>query len=215
MTNEAQQNINFILGIKLGHAQIFGTKGEVIPVTIIKAGPCPIIQIKNKNKDGYEALQIGFLSKKKANKPLLGHIKKNLNQEKALKYIREFRLAKPLEVNAGQEIKINIFKVGDKVKITGTSKAKGFQGVVKRHNFRGASQTHGTKHATRQPGSIGATDANRVFKGRKMAGRMGGTTSTIMNLKIMKIDHDDNLLIVKGAVPGNVNGLLKITKTSK
>lgn len=205
---------NSLLGIKLGSAQIFDKKGKAIPVTIIKAGPCFILQVKNIDRDGYNAYQIGFLPKRKVNKPLKGHIQKRTNKKTGFKYIKEFRVNKPVSVKENSQIKVDIFKENDRVKITGISKAKGFQGTVKRHDFKGASRTHGTKHAHRQPGSIGSTDAARVFKGKKMPGRMGAKTTTIKNLKVVGIQEKDNLLIIKGAVPGNINGLLKITKTS-
>ncbi len=213
MTQESLKSIHFILGTKLGMSQIFDEKGKVVPVTLIHAGPCPVIQIKNKKIDGYDALQVGFLPKKKINKPMKGHLNKQISRSQAFKYTREFRLSTPLNLKSQTIIKVNVFQKGDKVKISGTAKAKGFQGTVKRHNFKGAPATHGTKHAHRQPGSIGSTDAARVFKGRKMAGRMGGKTITVRNIKIVAVQEKENLLVVKGAVPGNIKGLLRIVKT--
>jgi large subunit ribosomal protein L3 len=214
MTKECSKSQSFILGIKLGMSQIFDEKGRVVPVTLIHAGPCPIIQIKNKKTDGYNAVQLGFLSKKKTNKPMKGHLNKHISHSQAFRYIREFGLSAPLNLKPQTVIKADVFQKGDKVKISGVSKAKGFQGTVKRHNFKGAPASHGTKHAHRQPGSIGATDAARVFKGKKMSGRMGGETITIRNIKVIDVQEKENLLVVKGAVPGNIKGLLKIVKTS-
>ncbi len=194
-------------------SQIFNEKGRVVPVTLIHAGPCSVIQIKNKKNDGYDALQLGFLSKKKINKPMKGHLNKQISRSQAFRYIREFRLNALLDLKPQTVIKTDIFQKGDKLKISGTSKAKGFQGTVKRHNFKGAPASHGTKHAHRQPGSIGATDAARVFKGKKMSGRMGGGIITIRNIKVVDVQEKDNLLVVKGTVPGNIKGLLKIVKT--
>ncbi len=211
MTNKPTTE-NFILGIKLGTAQIFDEQGKVVPVTVIQAGPCKVVQVKTKEKDGYEAVQVGFLRKRKLNHPLSHHIKTHLGKVIPFRYLREFRLDEPYSAKEGHEITASIFQKGDKLKVTGITKAKGFQGTVKRHNFKGASSTHGTKHAHRQPGSIGSTDAARVFKGKKMAGRMGRETKTIKNLKVVEVNAEKNLLLVKGSVPGNTKGLLKIVK---
>lgn len=182
----------------------------LIPVTLIKAGPCYITQIKHKLKDGYSAVQIGFEETKKLTKPLEGHLKKT---GKKLKYLKEFKLP-PEEINnklkINDQISVSIFKPGDKVKITGTSKGKGFQGVVKRWHFRGVSRTHGTKHAHRQPGSIGIGGHQKVMKGKKMPGRAGNKTVTVDNLEIINIDEKNNLIVVKGAVPGHRNSILTI-----
>lgn len=187
--------MNFILGKKIEMSQMFDEKGRVIPLTWIEAGPCVVLQIKNKEKDGYEAVQVGFEKKSK-------NIKKT-EKGKEYKYLKEFPIFNSqFSMKVGDKIDVSIFKEGDKVKVSGISKGKGFQGVVKRWGFRGASKTHGTKHMWRKPGSIGATDAERVFKGKKMAGRMGGERVTIKNLEIVKIDKEKNLIGVKGAVPG-------------
>jgi len=187
--------MNFILGKKIEMSQMFDEKGRVIPLTWIEAGPCVVLQIKNKEKDGYEAVQVGFEKKSK-------NIKKT-EKGKEYKYLKEFPIFNSqFSMKVGDKIDVSIFKEGDKVKVSGISKGKGFQGVVKRWGFRGASKTHGTKHMWRKPGSIGATDAERVFKGKKMAGRMGGERTTIKNLEIVKIDKEKNLIGVKGAVPG-------------
>ena len=205
--------MKFILGTKLGMSQVFDEKGEVIPVTLIEAGPCLVIQVKNKEKDGYEAIQIGFGERKdrNINKPLKGHLKKaNSSQLTAYsKWLREFRVEKS-EFKAGDEIAVDIFKEGDVVKVSGLSKGKGFQGVVKRHGFRGAPASHGTKHNLRAPGSIGSSFPERVWKGKKMAGRMGGDRVTVRGLKMTKIDKENNLLAIKGAVPGRKGTLLEV-----
>ena len=195
--------MKFILGKKIEMSQMFDEKGRVIPLTWIEAGPCVILQIKNKEKEGYEAIQIGFKKKSK-------NIKKT-EKGKEYKYIKEFPVfeSQPL-MKVGDKIDVSVFQEGDKVKISGTSKGKGFQGGVKRWGFRGASKTHGTKHMWRKPGSIGATDAERVFKGKKMAGRMGGERVTLKNLEIVKIDKEKNLLGIKGAVPGKRGTIIEI-----
>jgi len=200
--------MKFILGKKLESAQIFGQEGKIIPVTLVFAGPCFVTQIKNKEKDGYEGVQIGFGAKKdkKMNKPQRGHLGENPN----LKYLREFR-AENSEMKLGDEIKVDIFKEGDKVKVSGISKGKGFQGVVKRHGFSGGPKSHGQKHSLRAPGSIGATFPERVPKGRRMAGRMGGERVTVKNLEIVKVDVEENILAIKGAVPGNRGTILEIS----
>lgn len=200
--------MKFILGKKLESAQIFGQEGKMIPVTLVLAGPCFVTQIKDKEKDGYNAIQIGFQEKKekKTNKPERGHLGKNPN----LRYLREFRAENP-EIKLGDEIKADIFKEGDEVKVSGISKGKGFQGVVKRHGFGGGPKSHGQKHRLRAPGSIGATFPERVPKGRRMAGRMGGERVTVKNLEIIKVDVSENIIAIKGAVPGNRGTILEIS----
>lgn len=194
--NVKKTKIYFILGFKDKSAQIFDQTDKVVPVTLIKAGPCHVTQVKTIERDGYSAIQVSF-KKNKRNDVLL----------------REKRMQDINDIKIGQKINIaDIFKPGDKVNITGTSKAKGFQGTVKRYNFRGASATHGTRHAHRQPGSIGATGPARVFKGTKMSGRTGGLKTTIKNLTIAAVDKENNILAIKGAVPGNRKDLLQITK---
>lgn len=187
-------------------SQIFDSDGNVIPVTLVRATPNVVLQVRTKEKDGYEAVQVGFGGRKQKNikKPQRGHFK----ELGSFRYLREFRTADKME--RGQKIDVSVFQEGDTVKVGGISKAKGFQGVVKRHGFHGAPATHGTKHAHRQPGSIGATWPQRVVKGRRMAGRMGGERITVRNLKIVKIDVENNLLAIKGAVPGRRGTLLEI-----
>ena len=191
----------FILGKKIEMSQIF-EDDKVIPVTKIEAGPCFITQIKTEKKDGYNVVQIGF-QKLDARK-----IKKT-QKNKSFRYLREFR-SDISKYKKGQEIKVDVFQKGDKVKISGLSKGRGFQGVVKRHGFHGQDASHGNKDQLRMPGSIGSTDAARVFKGKKMAGRMGGKRITISNLEIIEVQPDKNLLLIKGAMPGARNSLLEI-----
>ena len=193
-------------------SQIFDEAGNVIPVTVIEAGPCYVTQIRAKEKDGYQAVQIGFWETKGLKKPQKGHLRRIKN----LKYLKEFKTGDKYEnkyenkYEIGQEIKADIFQVGDVVKVSGISKGKGFAGVVKRHGFRGAPASHGTKHALRQPGSIGSSFPERVRRGLKMAGRMGGERVTTKNLKIAAVDAENNLLAIKGAIPGSRGTLLEI-----
>lgn len=186
--------------------QIFDEKGNQIPVTLIEAGPCEVLQIKTKDKDGYEAVQIGFEKIQKEKR-----IKKT-QRKKPYKHIKEFK-GKELDIaqfKEGQVIDVSIFREGEKVKVSGISKGKGFAGVVKRWGFAGRPTTHGTKHEVRAPGSIGSATPSRVVKGRKMAGRAGGKRITIKNLTIVKVDKENNLIAIKGAVPGSKNSVLEI-----
>lgn len=201
--------MKFILGKKMQMNQVF-KDDKVVPVTEIQAGPCLVTQIKTKDKDGYEAVQIGFGKKNKINKPLQGHLKKIDNQDiKINRHLKEFKTSGS-GLKIGDLIKVDIFQSGDKVKIIGFSKGRGFQGVVKRHGFHGSPATHGHKDQLRMPGSIGATGPARVFKGQKMPGRMGGEQTTIQNLEVIDVIPEKNLLLVKGAVPGARNSLLEI-----
>lgn len=180
---------------------------KVIPITIVKAGPVVITQIKNIEKDKYRAAQIGFdPTRKKLNKPLKGHLKDLGN----FRYLKEFKLIPGVEYKVGDTFDVSQFSEGDKIKVSGVSKGKGFQGVVKRHGFYGGPQTHGQKNRLRAPGSIGSTAPQRVLKGRKMAGRMGSERVTIKNLEIAGIDKENNILMIKGAVPGIKGILLEI-----
>lgn len=195
----------FILGKKLNMTQIFAEDGRVVPVTVVEAGPCTVVQVKGE-KDGYIAVQVGYGNKKKVNKPLAGHLK-GLNN---FRYLKEFRVENSDSFERGKVFDVSSFEVGDILKVTATSKGKGFQGVVKRHGFHGSPASHGHKDQLRMPGSIGATDAARVFKGTRMGGRMGGDQITVANLELIKIDADENLLYVKGAVPGARNTLVTL-----
>lgn len=205
--------MKFILGKKKEMTQIFAEDGKVIPVTKILTGPCYISAIKKKDKDGYEAVQLVFGPKKKGKKPQKGQFK-GIADSSFFQYAREFRVPdgdKVLEnLKKGQKITVDLFEKGEKVKITGTSKGKGFQGVVKRHGFSGSPKTHGHKDQLRMPGSIGATGPAHVFKGMKMPGQMGGGQVAIDNIEIADVDAENNVLYVKGALPGAENGLLLI-----
>jgi len=205
-----------ILGKKVGMTQIFDENGIVVPVTIIEAGPCFVTQRKTQDKDGYNAIQLGFheVKENKVNKPIAGHLKKS--GAPAIKYMREFRVSNPDDYEEGQKIDVSVFSVGDKVDVVGTSKGKGFAGVVKRHHFKGGPKTHGQSDRWRAPGSVGAgSTPGRVFKGTRMAGRMGNQRVTVQNVKIALVDPDKNLLGIKGAVPGGKNGLVIISEAVK
>jgi large subunit ribosomal protein L3 len=206
-----------ILGKKIGMTSIFDEHGDVIPCTIIEAGPCQITQIKKKNTDGYDAIQVGFLDKKAnlVNKPLAGHFAKAGATPKKL--LREFRGLDVSDIKLGDEIKVDtIFSKGDVVSVIGNSKGRGFQGVVKRHHFGGGSKTHGQSDRVRAPGSIGGSSyPSRVFKGQRMAGRMGNTRITIQNLKVVQVISESNLLLIRGSIPGHNNCYVEINKKSK
>ncbi len=204
--------MNGIIGRKIGLTRIFDQYGRNIPVTVIEAGPCYVTQIKTQEKDGYNAVQLGFeeTREKVLNKPRLGHLKKS---GKALRTLKEFRDFKADGLETGLEITVDIFKPGDVIAVTGTSKGKGFQGSIRRHGFRGGPKTHGQSDRLRAPGSIGASSSpSRVWKGMKMAGQMGNETVTIRNLQVVEINAEKNLLLVKGSVPGARNGIIRITK---
>jgi large subunit ribosomal protein L3 len=206
--------LKYILGTKIGMTQIFTAEGSVVPVTLIQATPSVVIQIKTKEKDGYGAMQVGFGERKVKNikKPQKGHFKELGN----FRYVREFRVLQTTNYKLpvrGEKIDVSVFSEGDSVKVSGISKAKGFQGVVKRHGFHGAPATHGTKHAHREPGSIGGGGGRaggRVVKGMRMAGRMGGERVTIRNLRVVKVDSENSILAIRGAIPGRRGTLLEI-----
>lgn len=208
------EKMSGIIGKKLGMTSIFSKDGDVIPVTVIEAGPCTVVDIKTTEKDGYQALQLGFgnVKEKKVNKPLTGHFKKhNLSPNLVLKEFKNFNVS---EFKIGDEINCAIFTEGDIIKVKGKSKGKGFQGVVKRHGFGGIGMTtHGQSDRVRAPGSIGASSyPSRVFKGQRMAGRMGFDNVTVRGLKVVKVDPERNLLFVKGAVPGAINSIVELIK---
>jgi len=205
--------IKGILGRKLGMTQIFDEDGNLEAVTAIEAGPCFVSQIKTQARDGYNAVQLGFGEINRLNSPEKGHLKGVGHQ---LKYLREFRVNEPSSVKIGQKMDVSIFQKGDRVDITGASKGKGFAGVVKRHHFAGGPKTHGQSDRHRAPGSIGGTTfPGRVLKGTRMAGHMGNSRVTVRNLKVIEADPGRNLLLIRGAVPGAVNGLLLIMKSSE
>jgi large subunit ribosomal protein L3 len=209
-----------ILGKKVGMTQIFDERGEVIPVTVIEAGPCFVAQIKTVERDGYSAVQLGFeeTKPKHLTRPQLQHLQKS--SLPALRYLREFRMKADdivhFEFEEGKKVTVDIFEEGEFVDVTGTSKGRGFAGVVKRHGFRGGPITHGQSDRVRTPGSIGAcTTPGRVFKGKRMPGRMGNDRITAQGLKVVMVDAERNLLAVRGAVPGAKNGLVMVRQARK
>lgn len=203
-----------ILGRKIGMTQYFTEDGELVPVTVVEAKDNVVLQKKTAEKDGYEAIQIGYYDERESrvNKPMEGHAEKANTTPK--RYIREIRDANAEEYEVGQEISVEIFEEGEKVDVTGTSKGKGFQGVIKRHNQATGPRSHGSRF-NRAPGSLGSIDAMRVFKGTRLPGRMGGNQVTIQNLEIVKVDADRNVLLVKGNIPGPKKSMVKITSAIK
>ena len=205
-----------ILGRKVGMTQIFDETGEVVPVTVIEAGPCFVTQVKTPERDGYAAVQLGFkeVRAERLTRPQLKHLSKN--RLPPLRYLREIRMSDVSQYEEGQKIRVSIFDVGDRVDVIGISKGKGFTGVVKRHGFGGGPKTHGQSDRQRAPGSIGAgTTPGRVHKGMRMAGRMGNARVTVQNLQVVLVDPERNLLAVKGAVPGARDGLLVVEEARK
>ena len=207
LNNQFFKFMKFIIGKKIDMTQVW-QNDQVIAVTRVQAGPCTIVQLKNKDNDGYEAVQLSYgeQKEKKIKKPQLGHLKK---ANVKAKYLREFRNTIN-SLNVGDKIDVSTFVIGDKIKVKATSKGKGFQGVVRRHGFSGQKKTHGHKDQLRMPGSIGATGPQHVFKGLRMAGRMGGGQVTTQNLEVIDIDKDKNILLIKGAISGARNGLVLI-----
>ncbi len=205
-----------IIGKKVGMTQIFDEQGKVIPVTVIEAGPCVVVQKKTTEKDGYQSLQIGFgdVRLKTINKPLKGHFSKFDVAPK--KVLREFRLENCEDLNVGDIIKVDAFAVGDNVDVCGTSKGKGYAGAIKRWNFSRLKETHGSGPVVRHAGSMGAcSDPSRVMKGKKLPGHLGAERVTVQNLDVVKIDVENNLLVLKGAVPGPKGGFVYITNSVK
>lgn len=202
-----------IIGKKIGMTRVFDDAGTQVPVTVIEAGPCPVTQVKEPETDGYRAVQVGFGARKEkhATKAEIGHAAK-AGLGRAPRLLREFRLADDEEVELGQELTVAQFEPGDRVKVTGTSKGRGFQGVVKRYGFAGRPGGHGHP-MSRTPGSMGpGTDPSRVIKGKKLPGQMGGARTAIRNLQVVKVDGERNLLFIKGGVPGARDSYVLITK---
>ena len=198
-----------LIGRKLGMSQVFREDGAVIPVTAIEAGPCTVVQVKTREKEGYSAVQMGFGEKKRLTSPEKGHLK-GLG---SFRHLREFRVGEGTGIEVGQKFDVGLFKPGDIVDVTGTSKGKGFAGVVKRHHFAGGPKTHGQSDRHRAPGSIGSTTTpGRVYKGKRMAGHMGNARVTVMGQEVVQADPARNLLLVRGAVPGHQNSLVLIQK---
>ena len=197
------------LGKKIGMTQIFREDGRVVPVTVIQAGPCVVTQVKTKETDGYEAVQLGFGDVKRRNRPESGHLKNS----RLSRYLREVATDDTSEFEVGQTIGVDIFEAGEKVDVIGTSKGRGFAGVMKRWNFRGGPRTHGQSDRARAPGSIGGgTTPGKVYKGLKMGGHMGNRRITVKGLEIIEIDTERNLLLVKGGIPGATNSLVQIRR---
>ena len=200
-----------LIAKKMGMSQVFDENGFAVPVTILQAGPCRVTQVKTIDNDGYDAVQIAYGNKKdkNTNKPLKGHFKKS--GVKPASFLIEFDIVPGFDYKLGQVFNSSIFKQGELVKVTGTSKGRGFSGVMKRHGFGGGRASHGKNSVMRKPGSVGAgADPSRIWKGKKMPGRYGGDKVTYKNLEILKIDLENNLLFVKGAIPGANNGLITI-----
>lgn len=205
-----------LIGKKIGMTQLFDEKGKVIPVTVVEAGPCTVVQKKTVENDGYAAVQIGFgdVKVQRVNKPQAGHFKKADVAPK--KVLREFRLEDTDSVNVGDVLKADTFAVGDRVDVAGTSKGKGTAGAIKRWNFSRLKETHGTGPVARHAGSLGAcSDPSRVFKGKKLAGHLGAERVTVQNLDIVKVDAENNLIAIKGAIPGPKGGIVVIKDTVK
>lgn len=205
-----------IIGKKIGMTQIFDEKGNVIPVTVIEAGPCAVVQKKTAENDGYKAVQVGFGDQKvqRVNKPMQGHFAKgNVAPKKVLK---EFRLDDIDSLNVGDIIKADVFEVGEKIDVIGTSKGKGTAGAIKRWNFSRLKESHGTGPVARHAGSLGAcSDPSRVYKGKKLAGHLGAERVTVQNLTVAKVDVENNLIAIKGAVPGPKGGIVVIADAKK
>jgi large subunit ribosomal protein L3 len=205
-----------IIGKKIGMTQIFDESGKVIPVTVVEAGPCVVVQKKTAQNDGYDAIQIGFGDVKphKVNKPMKGHFEKA--DVAAKRTLKEFRLDDCEGVNVGDIIKADAFEVGDVIDVVGTSKGKGYSGVIKRHNSHSLRASHGTGPVARQAGSMGAcSDPSRIYKGKKMAGQLGNERVTVQNLEVVKVDVENNLIAIKGAVPGPKGGIVMLSDSVK
>jgi large subunit ribosomal protein L3 len=209
ITKGGKLNEKAIIGKKVGMTQLFEENGKVVPVTVIEAGPCVVVQKKDTENDGYCAVQLGFedLEEKKATKPQKGHFSKAGVPIK--KYLKEFRLEKAMDYNVGDILKADVFSAGDRVDVTGISKGKGFAGVIKRWNFQRLKETHGTGPVHRSGGSMGAnSDPSRIMKGMKMSGHMGNEQVTVLNLDVIRVDVEKNLIAVRGAIPGPKGGVV-------
>ncbi len=203
-----------ILARKVGMTQIYNEQGRVIPVTVLEAGPCRVVQVKNEETDGYNSIQIGFVGKKehRANRPEKGHFERA--KLKPMRYLREFRVEDPSGFTPGQEITVDVFAAGDYVDAGAISRGKGIAGSIKKMGFSRGPKTHGS-HYQRGPGSLGSVDPARVFKGRRLPGRMGNWRRTVQNLYVVEVDADKNVLLVKGSVPGPRGGLVEIKESVK
>ena len=205
-----------LIGRKIGMTQIFDERGNFIPVTVIEAGPCAVVQKKTEEKDGYNAVQLGFgdVKPNRVNKPMKGHFAKNNVAPK--KVLKEFKLNDTASLDEGAIVKADVFAVGEEVDVSGTSKGKGYAGAIKRWNFGRLKETHGTGPVARHQGSMGAcSDPSRVFKGKKMPGHLGSEKVTVQNLEVVKVDAENNLIAVKGAIPGAKGGYVVVTDAVK
>ena len=210
------KNVKGILGEKLGMTQVWDEGNKIVPVTVVKAGPCVVTQVRSADADGYSAVQLGFgqIDPRKVNKPAAGHYAKAGGTPR--RHLVELRTDDASEYTVGQELGPDVFEAGATVDVSGTSKGKGFAGTMKRHNFKGVSASHGAHRNHRKPGSIGAgSTPSRVFKGLRMSGRMGGDSVTIQNLTVHAVDTDKGLLLIKGAVPGPVGSLVFVRSAAK
>lgn len=208
--------IHGLLGRKLGMTTVFTERGEAVPVTVVEAGPNTVTQIRTKERDGYEAVVLGYgdVRQRKLTKPVQGQ--QQALQGKYVRYLREMQADDVAQHTPGEVLDVDLFNANDLVDVTGWSKGKGFQGVMRRHGFRGGPRTHGQSDRMRAPGSIGAgTNPGRVWKGKRMAGRMGGVRKTVQRLRVVRIDPERHLLLIKGSVPGAKNGLLYVRRTVK
>ena len=206
--------MKFIVGKKLDMTQVFGTDGRVVPVTRVEVGPCVVTQVRNMKRDGVDSIQVGYGKQKffRINKPTKGHLKDiKWDDTVTVRDMVDFKIEEGSKLERGHVITVDAFNQGEKVQVVGKSKGKGFQGVVKRHGFHGSPASHGHKDQLRMPGSIGATDAARVFKGTRMGGHMGDDRVTVKNLEIVEIKPEENIIFIKGAVPGARNGILFIS----
>ncbi len=207
---EAPQSMSGLLGRKIGMTTIYDDMGRANAVTVVEVGPCFVIQVKTQQRDGYQAVQLGFMRARKVNSPMAGHFERSGG---SFRHLQEFQVGDLGDFEVGQEIRANVFEAGDAVKVTGRSKGKGFQGVVKRHGFAGGPKTHGQSDRHRSPGSIGAgTSPGRVWPGTKMAGHMGARRVTTRGLSILRVDPVSNYVLVKGAVPGSMNSVVRLEK---
>ncbi|MCD1147363.1 50S ribosomal protein L3 [Peptoniphilus sp. KCTC 25270] len=207
--------MKYAIGKKVGMTQVFAEDGAVTPVTVVLVEPQVVVQRKTKDIDGYEAIQVaaGAVKEKRVNKPLKGHFDKAGVEYR--KYLREFPVSEGFDYNVGDELKVDIFEAGEKVDVVGTSKGKGTAGIIKRHNFGRGRETHGSKFH-RMPGGMGAASfPGKVFKGHRMAGRMGNERVTVQNLEIVRVDSENNFMLIKGAIPGPKNGLVRVRSTVK
>jgi large subunit ribosomal protein L3 len=207
--------INGLLGKKIGMTQIFNERGETVPVTVVEAGPCVVTQVRTKENDGYEAVQIGFgdARPRTLSKPEVGHLK---NVGRVVRHLREFQADDIAGYEVGAVLNADVFQKGERVDVTGTSKGKGFAGVVKRYHFAGGRKTHGQSDRHRHPGSIGNdTTPGRVLKGKRMGGRMGGKRVTVQGLEVVEVDTERHLLLIKGSIPGARNGLVMVRRAVK